>query len=316
MLHGTCGAVGVSEAPPSLAIMEVTSTKMEVYGILLACLSAALNATGVNLQRLGKRRESAAMQLFGVLVGAGCCPICDLASFTFAPQSMLAPFASLGLVVNLGLAPIMHGDPIDRLDIACTGLVIAGVLTCLCSASAADAEATLTLEELMALALRPALRLWSTITATVVGLAAVHMRRGDQHSMLAAASFAVFSGICGGLTMLCGKVLTVLGAIGAGGAPFAFVAGCACVLGISQVASMNAGLGRHSPLVVVPIFTAASLTTNAIGGGILFNEFAAFSRAQWVAYPSGVALLLSGVVLLTLKPPALRSSLPPKKRED
>ena len=44
-------------------------------------------------------------------------------------------------------------------------------------------------------------------------------------------------------------------------------------------------------------------TTNAIGGGILFAEFAAFTRAQWIGYPVGLSLLLGGVLLQTLKPP-------------
>ena len=60
-------------------------------------------------------------------------------------------------------------------------------------------------------------------------------------------------------------------------------------------------MGKYSSLLIVPLFTAASLATNASGGGIFFEEFAAFSAAQRASYLQGVGLLLSGVGLIASK---------------
>ena len=61
--------------------------------------------------------------------------------------------------------------------------------------------------------------------------------------------------------------------------------------------------------VVVPIFVATFVTSNAVGGGVFFEEFALFSPSQGRCYALGVSLLVSGVLLLaTYGPGRLRVS--------
>ena len=114
--------------------------------------------------------------------------------------------------------------------------------------------------------------------------------------------------------MLTAKILTECVRAGAPTGWLVFVGcGTGC-FALSQVITLNAAVGRYSPLLIVPIFTAASLLTNASGGGIYFKEFAAFTPAQGRAYGLGVTLLLSGVALIASKAGG-GASLPAEKKE-
>ncbi len=81
----------------------------------------------------------------------------------------------------------------------------------------------------------------------------------------------------------------------------AAVACCIAPFVVAQTACLNAGVGKHSSLIVVSCFVAAFVTCNAVGGGIFFDEFGALSASQRQYYPLGLAMLLAGVLLLTNK---------------
>ena len=51
----------------------------------------------------------------------------------------------------------------------------------------------------------------------------------------------------------------------------------------------------------MPIFVATFVTCNAVGGGIFFEEFAALSEAQQMAYPLGLLMLVAGVLVLAAR---------------
>ena len=110
-------------------------------GIALACLAASMNATGLNLQRYAQRHGLRVLNAVGLAL-AVLCGVADMASFGFAPQSLLAPFGSLTLVINLLLAPVLHGDQIRTVDLSSTALVFAGVAICLANGTAAAVPRT------------------------------------------------------------------------------------------------------------------------------------------------------------------------------
>lgn len=91
-----------------------------LFGMFLALTSTAMSATGMNLQRLGQRKEKQATSLknkrrgrnlnhLGIFLATSC-GLLDLISFGYAPQTLLAPLGALGLIFNLLLAPILHGE--------------------------------------------------------------------------------------------------------------------------------------------------------------------------------------------------------------
>ena len=239
-----------------------------------------------------------------------------MASFQFAPQSLLAPFASLGLVVNLGLARFMHGEKLGMIDFSATGMVVGGVVVCLLN-SASDAGLLRTPEELAALAMDSTFLCWAGTLVALLVASAVQALRGEECSIITKVSCSVLPGFAGGCTILCAKILTEATSAGAPFSVLAALGAGAGLCGVSQVTCLNRAVGRYSSLLVVPIFTATSLATNASGGGIFFKEFATFSAEQGATYFGGVVLLLAGVLLLARKASAPESPAvdqPKKKR--
>ena len=278
-------------------------------GIALACLAASMNATGLNLQRYAQRHGLRVLNAVGLAL-AVLCGVADMASFGFAPQSLLAPFGSLTLVINLLLAPVLHGDQIRTVDLSSTALVFAGVAICLANGTAAAVPRTEA--QLLGLLRNPPAWALGMGLAGAVCLAALRLRRaapGAQHISVAAC-YSLIAGMLGSCTVLSAKLLSEL--LGAGAA----LATCAPVaLGVGgfalgQLTVLNTGIGRHSSLVVVPIFVATFVTCNAVGGGVFYEEFALFTPAQARAYAAGVSLLVAGVLLLAMypAPPAAKAA--------
>jgi len=111
-------------------------------GAFLGIMGSVMSVSGLILQRLSQRsnerlpseqRKSALRQgknVLGLLlmaVGA----MSDATAFGFAPQSFLAPFGSITLVMNAVAAPYFLKEKVDRRDVFATVCVFSGVLVSL-----------------------------------------------------------------------------------------------------------------------------------------------------------------------------------------
>ncbi|PIA17765.1 hypothetical protein COEREDRAFT_86024 [Coemansia reversa NRRL 1564] len=67
----------------------------------------------------------------------------------------------------------------------------------------------------------------------------------------------------------------------------------------SQVYWINQGLQRYDALLQVPVFYVVWTVFDIIGGGIYFNEFRFFTTVKYVLFVLGVAVIFSGVGLLS-----------------
>ena len=261
-----------------------------VIGITLACLAASMNAGGLNLQRWATRRGSSVLNLIGVILSASC-GLLDMASFSFAPQSLLAPFGALTLIINLLVAAPLHGDSVGRSDLISTFLVVSGVATCLANANTDAIDRTY--DEIISLFYRPQFHGWVALVVSGLALAAFRLK-----TVGTALCYPLMAGGLGGCTTLCAKLVGELGKASAPWYVAAIVGLCIPCFAVSQLTMLNAGLGKASSLVVVPVFVATFVTCNAVGGGIFFDEFAGLTESQSKAYPLGLAMLVAGVLVL------------------
>jgi len=108
-------------SPPLLSLRGGSASidRSTLIGMCLALLAATMNGVGLNLQRLGQRRHGPIINVCGVILSALCGPV-DMLSYSFAAQSLLAPFGSFSLVINLLLASPLHGDAVAPRDLAAT----------------------------------------------------------------------------------------------------------------------------------------------------------------------------------------------------
>ncbi|KAJ1720333.1 hypothetical protein LPJ53_005027 [Coemansia erecta] len=67
----------------------------------------------------------------------------------------------------------------------------------------------------------------------------------------------------------------------------------------SQVYWINQGLLRYDALLQVPVFYVVWTVFDIIGGGVYFNEFKMFTTVKYVLFTLGVAVIFSGVGLLS-----------------
>lgn len=188
--------------PPTSPLISST-----LIGVILACLAATMNAGGLNMQRWATRKGSSVLNLLGVIMSASC-GLLDMASFSFAPQSLLAPFGALTLVINLLLAAPLHGDAVAKSDLVSTFLVVSGVATCLANANTDAIDRTY--DELVGLLYRPQFHAWVTFLVSAVGLAAARLRTAGT-----AMCYPLIAGGLGGCTTLCAKSVGELGKAGA-----------------------------------------------------------------------------------------------------
>jgi hypothetical protein len=295
---------------------------MIIVGVLLSTLASCMNATGLNLQRLagtigpGGRCAPGLLNALGIALSTGC-GLVDMASYGFAPQSMLAPLGAVTLVVNLLLAPVMHGETLRAADAVYTCVIVAGIVLCISSgssegggdssssSSSSSSSATPSIESVADLyvlaAARRSLSVLAAAAAILLGVTYhIYAAEAAGRGALLSTGFGypIIAGMFGGATVLSAKILTTVLELGSGPAVvapiIALVASCAGL----QIVVNNRGLAKHSPLVLVPIYSSTFVLSNAIGGGVFWKEFDGFSAQQWQGYGAGVACVVGGVLLI------------------
>ena len=272
-------------------------------GISLSLLACLMNATGMNIQRLAglaSPERARILTPLGIFLStANAVP--DVLSFGYAPQSMLAPMGAVTLLINLALAPLLHGESLTATDCFATLLIVIGVACCIASGNREDRSYSQ--QELQALAANPAV---SYLAAGVLALFAalfMHVRRAQRlgHGGALSTGFAypIGAGMLGGCTVFSVKILgEVLGHTPLNPWVVGPVALCVAVAAISQVAVNSTGLAQHSPKVLVPIYSSTFVVSNAVAGGTFFQDFAALSPQKWQMYTGGCMLIVAGVVAI------------------
>jgi magnesium transporter len=281
--------------------MMLSSTTIGIGLSLIACL---MNATGMNLQRLAgittdinRARILAPLGIF--LCTANAIP--DVMSFGYAPQSMLAPMGAVTLLINLALAPVLHGESLTAIDCIATLVIVVGVASCILSSSGSGEDVTYSLQELGNLAANPAVSYLAGGVLVLFAALVAHVKRAEQMgrggSLSTGFAYPLGAGLLGGCTVFSIKILgEVIGHTPLNPWVVGPVALCVAVAAVSQVVVNNMGLKQHSPKVLVPVFSSTFVVSNAVAGGTFFQDFASLSPLQWQLYTGGCGLIVAGVV--------------------
>jgi len=265
-----------------------------LIGLCLSALSSLIGFTALNIQRHAQRpsQPRPRLNMCGVLLNLLVGPT-DMLSYTFAPQSLVAPVGTLSLVLNLVAAPRLHGDVVTRRDAYATFFIILG--TCLCiifGADGGDAEGVdspaVPDSSRMTTYIVAVLLAGACLTATLVKFS----RKGGQIDIVAN---ALFAGLLASSTVVAGKSI---GAAVSAGFPFRIIR---CLLTLAGLAPthlyvLNRGMGRHSSVVFVPLNVAASLLANMLVGFSLYGEAPA---SPW-CFACGASVLIAGVLCLAV----------------
>jgi len=264
-------------------------------GIALMVIRAIESSLGKNLQRYAKRpgRYNPTLNILGVLLKVLAGPM-DAIAYNIAPQSTLAPFGMfLGLLLDFGVAKRVHGDAVDRRDIAAAVLIVAGTVLCLANGAVKnDGPSSV-----------PTLGMLGTYAVCISAVVAmpffaVVKLRHSSVGQADALAHAALGGILGSMTLVAGKLL--IPALTAHDETWLTIALKVAVVGLVvplHLYVLNRGFGRHSLVFLSPAQGALGLLANVTTGFCLYSEVPV--APMW--FGLGVALLLAGVLVLCMK---------------
>jgi drug/metabolite transporter (DMT)-like permease len=291
-------------------------------GLGLAVGFSFLNAIALNLQKLSMRRHgedapvvTQPLWLLGfsmTLVGS----LMDFVALGLAPASLLAPLAALSLVWNMVAAPCFLGERLGRRQIAATLIIFCGaVVTVVFSSHTSPAYS---LEVLVALFLRPSMRIYTIVMPSVIMLfmAAVEVvelmpperREGNRTlSMVHMLGYAGAAGVTGGQSILFAKAAMELCKAAASGVPgigrsgetYIIVTGLVLCL-LVQITYLNGALMYHNSLTVVPVYQAFWIVSGVLGGLVYFDEIKGFGALQLGMFCLGIVITIGGVAFLAI----------------
>lgn len=250
-----------------------------------------------------------------VVLGA----IGDFVCFALAPQSIVTPMGSFTLVTNVFFAHMWLGEELYKTDLIGTGMILVGATV---AVSFGDhTEKCYNLKQLAGLYANAGVIVY--IVVMLIMLAAMYSVVKKCEKMLEAAGegplpaeyekyaklhplcYAGLAGTFGANTCLFAKSTAEILKTTFGGDnqmiyffTYVILVGMFTCIALEQH-WLATGLKYFDALYVVPVFQSFFIGVSVVGGGVYFNELGAFDAVQWICFPTGVLLCLSGVLLLS-----------------
>jgi len=272
------------------------------FGLILSLCSLCIGFTALNLQRVAQRRDNPrpALNMCGVLLNVLVGPT-DMAAYTFAPQSLLAPVGTLSLVFNLVAAPRIHGDRVTRRDAMATALIVLGTAVCIVFGAHergghdGDGGPHGGHDEDGGPTMFAVVNYVVTVLLLGAALGSVLVRQRSSDGRADAAANAALAGLLGSTTVVAGKAV---GHALASAEPISIAVSFIPLLCLAptHLFVINRGMGRYSSVVFVPLNVAAGLLANIAVGFTLFGEH----PESWPCFCAGVSILLGGVLSMAL----------------
>lgn len=238
----------------------------------------------------------------------------NFAAFAFAPASVLAPLEAIQFVTNILFGRFVHKTVITLRMKLGTALAIGGTVVAVVSGPASVLEMSFC--DLKAFWGAPAWIGWVCLANGVAALLLTYWHFSSRALQsgkpwpraltLLPVSFAVSSTLIGTQGVVQAKVLSevvsMLGTHGAGhvfGEWFTYFALALFLLPtIWYLYRLSDALSKYSTLFIIPMLQATYILFATVAGGIYFQEFSTFRWWQYLAFFSGIAVMLWGLCLL------------------
>eukprot|EP00419_Tripos_fusus_P000886 CAMPEP_0172671922 /NCGR_PEP_ID=MMETSP1074-20121228/11221_1 /TAXON_ID=2916 /ORGANISM="Ceratium fusus, Strain PA161109" /LENGTH=294 /DNA_ID=CAMNT_0013489035 /DNA_START=47 /DNA_END=931 /DNA_ORIENTATION=+ len=260
-----------------------------LQGMCLEVVRQLAVTVAENLQRYAQRSDPPKryLNIMGVLLGVCTAPL-DMVAYSVAPQSMLAPFGMLQLLLNFAVAHV-HGDKFRRSDVLATLSVIVGSLICLhYGAPSSNHPVSMPPKE----ALQVYAACVSIACACLAGLLVALNKVGGRAD---AFTNCMLGGLLGSTVLVSSKLLAAsliseertVAAVALALIPLA-------ILAPVHLAVINRAFGRHPLVFVSPTVGTCGLLVNVATGCFLYGE----TPVEPIPFAAGVIVLCFGVVSL------------------
>jgi len=289
-------------------------------GVLLEVLSTMSGTVGKQLIRWGEvkkranpRRAKMALTT-GLAMNTVLGPFIDMAAYSFAPQSLIAPFGGLDVVWNAILAPyILHEKMTFLRGFGCV-LILLGTTLAGCFGNHTDPEFTLDYLEDTLVNIR--VFLYFCVFLAWYLLNRLFLMKFPAGSRVRGFSLGCTAGTIAG-NMFCVKAAIELiqrsiheeeGEIWLHWLPYVMLLG-AVFFALSNVVYMTQGLREYEALFMVTIYEGSMIVTGCISGSIVLLDMNGVEAWRVFLYFFGVAVIMLGMYVIFTQESQSTSSL-------
>jgi len=236
-----------------------------------------------------------------VLVG----PLVDASAYAFAPQTVIAPFASLDVLLNFLTAPCTLRFQRERLTwkhLLATIMVTGGASSAAYFGSSPE-QSQFSYKSLCQELLKYQSLLYFAFESLVVVTSLAMLRRAGRAKGLILGAVAGI--LMGNVFFVKGFVDLIRGGIEDNDwsafltvTPYVLLFGAAGG-SIMGTFFMQRGLREHKGVYMVTIFEGAHITAACLSGSIVMGELVHSTWSIWAAYWGSVALIIFGIALIS-----------------
>mmetsp|Transcript_105807 Transcript_105807/g.207525 ORF Transcript_105807/g.207525 Transcript_105807/m.207525 type:complete len:544 (-) Transcript_105807:380-2011(-) len=290
-------------------------------GIMLEVVSTMSGTVGKQLIRLSeqKRRQKALKQsalLFqiGLFVNTVMGPLVDVAAYSFAAQSLIAPFGGLDVVWNAMLAPWILNEKLTPKRVLGCALIVLGTVLAGVFGNHTDSEYSLDYLEELLINERVGIYfigffLWFLFNR-------FFLMRWSSGSAIRGISLGCTAGTIAG-NMFCVKAAIELiqrsieygeGEIWTHWLPYALVFG-AIFFAVSNVIYMTKGLQEYEALFMVTIYEGSMIVSGCISGSVVLLDQRGLEAWRIGLYFFSVLIVVAGMCVIFMQERMSKSSL-------
>jgi len=324
----------------SLSVKSLSGAFLVAMGVVLAIAASFVTCLGLNLQKKSLnalrnqgvspwRQPKWIAGLTCIVVGS----VLDFIAIGLAPQSLIAPLASLSLVWNLFIASAVLGEQWTTQDAQAVVIIVVGTAMAVCFASHDDKDYSV--EDLIGLfhEVRVAkFAVYASLLLLIHGALAASSRTIENFEKIpmlpevfkseevrkasSLIGHAGFAGLIGGQSLLFAKsVMSLLQAKAKGEVVFNHAATYVVVFGLvvcllMQICFLNEALRLFDALLAIPVYQSYWIVSGTLSGLVCFGEMATFHTATILMFLVSIIVIIIGLLVLTTKAPT-----PPKAEE-
>lgn len=289
-------------------------------GVLFEIVSTMCGTVGKQLIRMSETKKyknpacAKTAFLIGIPVNTVLGPIIDMAAYSFAAQSLIAPFGGLDVVWNALLAPYILHETLTRRRLIGAMLIVAGTTMAGVFGNHEDSEYTLqyledTLVTMRVLIYFIVFLVWFLLNRLV-------FMRYPAGSAIRGVSLGCTAGTIAG-NMFCVKAAIELiqrsiheqeGEIWLHWLPYTMLAG-AIFFALTNVVYMTKGLQEYEALFMVTIYEGSMIVSGCVSGCIVLLDLKNIETWRVCLYASGVGTIMLGMYVIFSQEAMSKSSL-------
>lgn len=278
------------------------------FGISLEIVAAGLGTVSKQMIAYAEHTKWCSLNALGVFVNVLVGPLFDASAYAFAPQTVVAPFASLDVIFNAISAPVtlrwQHEDLTRNHVIAALLVTVGASLSALFGTVHND---ILTASEFQARLTRDASLMFLVCECLCLGVGWVMLQYNFWNKELKGMALGSIAGcLMGNMFFVKGLVGVVRWSIESGDwTPFrtpdpyiwAACAACGSVLG---TICMQRALREYKGVYIVTIFEGSHIFMACLSGEIVMMEMVHALWLRYCAYWASILIVISGLLLMCM----------------